>query len=171
MLQGLFRMNAGWASEMRKLHPAERTDESLLVSESLRFGRWRPHFPSSRRSTATPPCPPLRGSNHFYRSLCSAFLNLITDTRSPKQPTLCSWSALNNTQLLAFIALIIWTVEGEGDEKKKSISQMLAKRIWGARRGHLPSLWQMRGDSNARQSPYGYILEPTALQLSEEARG
>lgn len=118
MLQGLFRMNAGWASERRKLHPAERTDESLLVSESLRFGRWRPHFPSSRRSTATPPCPPLRGSNHFYRSLCSAFLNLITDTRSPKQPTLCSWSALNNTQLIAFIALIIWTVEGEGDEKK-----------------------------------------------------
>lgn len=99
---------------MHKLHPAERTDESLLVSES-------PLFRSLKALSLMKMLhrPPLRGSNHFYRSLDFVFLNPIADTRPPKQPTLCSWPALNNTQLLAFIALIIWTaVEGEGEEKK-----------------------------------------------------
>lgn len=135
----------GWTQgELGKTHPAQRkTGELSLVSES----RWGVlHFPSVP-TTALPWGDPITSISHSAPKL----LEIQYLTRGS---TLSNWPSLNNTQLLACVALIMWTVE----EKKKSISQMLAKRIWGARRGHLPSLWQMRGDSNARQSPYGYIL-------------
>lgn len=109
----------------------EGVDELLIfISTSPRYKRWRLQFPSSCPSTGTCNRFVADGIESFLLLSVLCSLNSKADASPAKhfysRPSsilpLARLTSINNTQLLAFITLIIWMVEKRRVEEKKNQS-------------------------------------------------